>query len=271
MRLSISIITLVFCFFFTFLISLMGKNWVHKNIWLILWIKYFVTFRGLHHHPLVAYLLSVIRLGGNWERCWFISGDTHLCFLSEMLSHSPSFSLPSGGFALLALILGFRSCLHLLSFRVPITSAYRVALSNYSDSCKRVWPCRVLGSLRPTEGAPWKHLKCWSGGYTFVTPSPRYALSSVHCALWKGETTGWEWDVLTPLINVTVSEPSSLMWNRHLESVAHAVRKRVMCWWRKSILRGFANYGPTSVSNSFVLSRGPRYEIWNSRLFSKPC
>lgn len=76
-----------------------------------------------------------------------------------MLSHSPSFSLPSGGFALLALIVGYRSYLHLLSFRVTITSAYRVALAKYSGSCKRVWPCRVRGSLRPTEGAPWKHLK----------------------------------------------------------------------------------------------------------------
>lgn len=120
-----------------------------------------------------------------------------------------------------------------------------------------VWAGRGRGSLPPTEGAPWIRLK-------FATASLRCVLSSVRCALWKGEATGWGWDVLNPLINVTVPGPSSLMWNRHFESVAHAVKKRLMCWWRKGILCGDLQIIDLHLSqNSFVLSRGSDYKSYH--------
>lgn len=88
------------------------------------------------------------------------------------------------------------------------------------------------------------HECVWAAGMKFVPPSaPVCLIFRSLCCVRKGEATGWRWDVFNALINVTVPGASSLMWNRHFESVAHAVRKRLMCWWRNSILRGFANYG----------------------------
>lgn len=82
----------------------------------------------------------------------------------------------------------------------------------------------VRESVHPTEGAPWIHLR---RRLKFVTPSS--VLSSVHWALWKGEATGCGWDVFNALINVTVAGSSSLMWNRHLESVR-------MLWKKADVL-----------------------------------
>lgn len=67
----------------------------------------------------------------------------------------------------------------------------------------------------------------------FLPPTPRFVSASARCALFKkkkgkkkkGEATGRRWGVLNALISVTVWATSSLMWNRHLESVAHAVKK----------------------------------------------
>ena len=84
-----------------------------------------------------------------------------------------------------------------------------------------------------------------------------------------------DWDVFNALINVTVSgSVPSLMWNRHFESVAHAVRKkeeegggekRLMCWWRNDILRGGGGdlqmMGPTSVSTLLCPCRGVMREL----------
>lgn len=51
------------------------------------------------------------------------------------------------------------------------------------------------------------HEYIWAAGWSLShrLPPSRFVLSSVHCALWKGEATGWRWDVLNALINVTVS------------------------------------------------------------------
>ncbi len=86
-------------------------------------------------------------------------------------------------------------------------------------------------------------------------------LSFVHGALWKGEATGWGWDVFNALINVTDSGTSSLMWNRHLESVAHAVKKGWCADGETASCGGFANDGPASVST--LLCPVKRLRLWN--------
>ncbi len=116
----------------------------------------------------------------------------------------------------------------------------------------------VRGPLHSTEGAPWTilHLGCTAKVCHTVCVS--YLPFTVFCE--KGEATGWGWDVFNALdqILLTVSGTPSLMWNRHLENVTHAVTKGWCADGETASCRGFADYGSASVS---VLSRGSGYEI----------
>lgn len=88
----------------------------------------------------------------------------------------------------------------------------------------------VLDSFRPTEGALRIHIPAQEevgASHGSLLSNPPVVLSSAHlCLVRKGEGDRAEDGVfLNALISVTVWAASSLMWNRHLGSVAHAVKK----------------------------------------------
>lgn len=73
----------------------------------------------------------------------------------------------------------------------------------------------------------------------------------------KVRATGWGWDVFNALINVT----SPLMWNRHFESVAHAVKKGWCADGETASSGDLQIKGPTSVST--LLCPVKRLRLWN--------
>lgn len=106
-----------------------------------------------------------------------------------------------------------------------------------------------LYPLRPTEGALRTRL-C-----DRLTLSLRSVLSWARSPLWRGEATGWRWDVFNALINVTASSFDVEQTRRP------RCEERLMCWWRNSILRGFANYGPHICLHG--VSPVKRLRVWN--------
>lgn len=87
-------------------------------------------------------------------------------------------------------------------------------------------------------------------------PPARPSSRSPFFSAWKGEATGRRWDVLNALIIVTASATSSLMWSRHLESVAHAASRGWRADWETASSENLQIAGPTSVSSPFFWGGG---------------
>ena len=100
----------------------------------------------------------------------------------------------------------------LWSVPVPVVSDHRPAC--LTDAVTPRW----VGAWSVRQRALFAHI--WAE--LAHAASRAQLLSSAHWALWKGEATDWGWEVFSALINVTVRDTSSLMWNRHVESVEQA-------------------------------------------------
>lgn len=207
---------------------------------LIFWLLFKLEFNHLNKAARTHSSVSVFSFWEHWKRFWFRLQDLMAFLLTSQLSR------------LRCLTSWLFSCL-LLFFRTKNTFHYDMSpvFSNLNSREKnKTVGTRVLQRTSrfqrwPTEGAARAHL-IWSSGSSGASEL------LLPFSAWKGEATGRRWDVLNALIIVTASATSSLMWSRHLESVAHAARKGWRADWETASFENLQIAGPTSVSSLFL-------------------